>query len=178
MQVFSPCRRRTWPGTLWSASSTRGCGTRRRYGTRLAWGRCTTTSTRRRTSDTKSERSVLLVQAKSVTVTPLTVTVAYSDTFRDSQTITKGFQVVRVTNMLLQWHVLGQFQLKMRVKWPRSSLLGIFMSTILPQIIFYTSINALTQKDPYLMHWQTIHGVRGYFWAVWVIIFMGKWAVA
>ena len=118
------------------------------------------------------------LQAKSVTVTPLTVTVAYSDTFRDSQTITKGFQVVRVTNMLLQWHVLGQFQLKMRVKWPRSSLLGIFMSTILPQIIFYTSINALTQKDPYLMHWQTIHGVRGYFWALWVIIFMGKWAVA
>ena len=45
---------------------------------------------------------ISLVQAKSVTVTPLTVTVAYSDTFRDSQTITKGFQVVRVTNMLLQ----------------------------------------------------------------------------
>ena len=82
----------------------------------------------------------IIVQGQSLTVTPLTVTVGYSDTFSDSQTISNGFQVVTVTNMLLQWHVLGHFQLKMRVKWPKFGLLGIFMTTTLPQIILYTSI--------------------------------------
>ena len=43
-----------------------------------------------------------LVQGQSLTVTPLTVTVGYSDTLEDSQTITNDFEVVTVTNMLLQ----------------------------------------------------------------------------
>ena len=49
-----------------------------------------------------------LLQAKSVTVTPLTVTVGYSDTLSETKTITNRFQAVRVTNMLLQWHFLVQ----------------------------------------------------------------------
>ena len=44
----------------------------------------------------------LLLQAQLLTVTPLTVTVGYSDTLEDSQTITNDFEVVTVTNMLLQ----------------------------------------------------------------------------
>ena len=46
--------------------------------------------------------SSYVVQAQSLTVTPLTVTVGYSDTLEDSQTITNDFEVVTVTNMLLQ----------------------------------------------------------------------------
>ena len=42
------------------------------------------------------------IQAQSLTVTLLTVTVGYSDTLEDSQTITNDFEVVTVTNMLLQ----------------------------------------------------------------------------
>ena len=42
-----------------------------------------------------------LIQNKSVTVTPLTVTVGYSDSFYVSQTITNDFHAVIVTNMRL-----------------------------------------------------------------------------
>ena len=42
------------------------------------------------------------IQAQSLTVTPLTVTVGYCDTLEDSQTITNDFEVVTVTNMWLQ----------------------------------------------------------------------------
>ena len=37
------------------------------------------------------------IQAQSLTVTLLTVTVGYSDTLEDSQTITNDFEVVTVT---------------------------------------------------------------------------------
>ena len=43
-----------------------------------------------------------VLQGQSLTVTPLTVTVGYSDTFSDSQTITNDFHAVTVTNMLLE----------------------------------------------------------------------------
>ena len=43
------------------------------------------------------------IQAQSLTVTPLTVTVGgYSDTLGESQTITNDFEVVTETNMWLQ----------------------------------------------------------------------------
>ena len=47
-------------------------------------------------------RAEISIQIKSLTVTPLTVTVGYSDTFSDSQTINNGFQAVTVTNMRLE----------------------------------------------------------------------------
>ena len=43
-----------------------------------------------------------VIQGQSLTVTPLTVTVGYSDTVSDSQTITNDFHAVTVTNMLLE----------------------------------------------------------------------------
>ena len=42
------------------------------------------------------------VQAQSLTVTLLTVTVGYSDTLIETKTITIRFQAVRVTNMRLE----------------------------------------------------------------------------
>ena len=66
---------------------------------------------------------------------PMPRLLALSTRVSDSQTITNGFQAFTVTNMRLQWHDLGHFQLKMRVNWPKSGT-----STILPQIIFYTFI--------------------------------------
>ena len=42
------------------------------------------------------------IQAQSLTVTPLTVTVGYSDTLGESQTITNRFHAVTVTKTLLQ----------------------------------------------------------------------------
>ena len=51
-------------------------------------------------SHTSNQSKVL--QSQSLTVTPLTVTVGYRDTFSDSQTINNGFQAVTVTNMQLQ----------------------------------------------------------------------------
>ena len=39
---------------------------------------------------------------QSLTVTPHTVTVGYSDTLNETKTITNRFQAVRVTNMLIQ----------------------------------------------------------------------------
>ena len=59
---------------------------------------------------------IWVLQAQS-----LTVTVGYSDTLEDSQTITNAFQVVTVTKTRLQWHF-----------WPRdwgqnSHLWGIAM---------------------------------------------------
>ena len=53
---------------------------------------------------TKFKTQSILVQGQSLTVTPLTVTVAYSDTLSETKTITNRFQAVRVTNMRLQWH--------------------------------------------------------------------------
>ena len=44
----------------------------------------------------------ILLQAQSLTVTPLTVTVGYSDTFSVSQTITNDLEAVIVTNMRLE----------------------------------------------------------------------------
>ena len=45
---------------------------------------------------------LVVVQGQSLTVTPLTVTVGYSDTLSETKTITNRFQAVRVTNMWLQ----------------------------------------------------------------------------
>ena len=42
------------------------------------------------------------IQGQSLTVTPLTVTVGYSDTLSETKTIINRFQAVRVTNMRLQ----------------------------------------------------------------------------
>ena len=46
--------------------------------------------------------SQMRLQGQSLTVTPLTVTVGYSDTLSETKTITNRFQAVRVTNMRLQ----------------------------------------------------------------------------
>merc|ERR1719195_747852 len=55
-------------------------------------------ASRRSISRLSSPSSIWLIQGQSLTVTPFTVTVGYSDTFSDSQTITNGFQAVTVTS--------------------------------------------------------------------------------
>ena len=50
------------------------------------------------------QSTIILIQTQLLTVTPLTVTVGYSDTFSVSQTITNDLEAVIVTNMRLEWH--------------------------------------------------------------------------